>query len=114
MQPLDVYVKQDIYEWFFQGKDYELRAPHGRFSPDQVVEGRPCIVHKGNSGTSSQGTVGNVIIGGLDEILGQVDFRRIAPLIQNEQSFRSAVQQLMGYQREYIAFEINLDDVSRE
>jgi len=106
MEALDINLKPQIYDWYSAGKQYELRAARGKFSPEAVVQDRPVILHKGNTGVSSNGRIGNVVLGTLDEILEVVSPQSIAPPITSKQELKQGAVQTMGVHDQYVAFEI--------
>ena len=108
MQPIDIYLKQEFYDWLNLGKDYELRAPFGIYAPKNIQEEQPLIVHKGGSGIFSKGKIGKVIHADLDEILEEVSHKRFAPPIFSEAEFRTGVGLLLGSPDKYIAFQLIL------
>jgi len=109
MDPLRLYVQRQIYDWYNMGKDYEIRNPTGRFSPEKVFTGRDLILYKGNSGVFRNGQVGDVMVRPLDEILDTVTVDRIAPRMHSRTDLVKAVYSLLGPHDEYIAFEVKLE-----
>jgi hypothetical protein len=109
MTPLEIYLKQEMYDWYYAGKEYELRAPFGQFSPKNVIRGRRVILYRGQTGISRKGVIGEVLLGSLDVILDKVEPEKFAPSVSSEEELKRGAVQIMGNHQNYIAFQVILD-----
>jgi len=88
------------------GKKYEMRACRGRYSPKFVYTGREAELRKGYSGEGIFGKIGRVVIGALDSIFNEVEFKLVIPRANSRQEAAMVVEQFLGQEQRYIAFEI--------
>lgn len=112
MDPLYVQLKTDPFEWFEDGdKDTELRGYSDRFNMETVVPGRDVRLVRGYDPANGvlSGTIEHVsTYDSLNELLRNVDYRRINPEAETEEEFRASVDDLLGDYSRYIAFQVYL------
>lgn len=96
-----------VYGWYEElGKEWELRVIKQRYHLGTIYDGRSVQVMKGYTGTSFFGVVdGDPVVGSLDKILDEVDFRKIIPIAGTR---RDAIRIINGIidGEEYIACKI--------
>ena len=109
MEPLKIYFKRDIYDWYSYGKKWEMWPLNNKFSPINIFCGRDVILLKGRTGISRNGVIGEVKIGSLDKLLSQISYHKFAPHLDSEIEFRDLIKRLLKDSERYIAFEIKLD-----
>ena len=109
MDTLHVYLKREVYGWYNQGKTHELRVPVGEFAPEKIMTGKGVVLHRGNSGITQSGNVGEVITDSLDVILKTVDANKIAPPIKTSDELMPLVHKMLGVHDKYVCFEVILD-----
>ncbi|MFH1173946.1 MAG: hypothetical protein V1725_02330 [archaeon] len=95
------------FEAFTSGrKTYELRGYGRQYTEKNVYPGKEVELRKGYSGASLHGTIGEVVIGSLDDILEQVPYRAIMPDARTRSEVKENAQALLANNEKYIAFEI--------
>ena len=104
MRPLKIYLEEKFFDDYEHGKTHELREFGHFFNKKNIYEGQSLRLIKKNRSLYRNATVGEVIIGSLDEILEKVDYKAFSPNISSVQAFT----QVMGIRlprQPYIAFE---------
>jgi hypothetical protein len=116
-KPLFLAVTSKVYQWYDQGKEWELRQyglrDNGKKSPwneRTVQKDRQVHVVKGYSGhkngNSWLGTIAEEpIIGTLDHILNKVDYQKIVPVADSKENCVQIIRGITDCQQ-YIAFRI--------
>ncbi len=107
MDRLFVPLKTGPFEWFESGeKRFELRRYGRRWTDKHVYPGREVELRKGYSGKSIWGSIGKVIVGDLDKIFFEVDFKLINPTVPTVEDIIKRTLDLLGPSDKYIAFEV--------
>lgn len=104
-------LNQDPFDDFVKrGKKYELRRYEGRFCEKTIFLGRKVELSCGYGKKHRKwGEIGkHIVIGGLEEIFEQIDFKLIEPRLNSKEEAVEDVKKLLGESPEYIAFEVNL------
>ncbi|MEI6731130.1 MAG: hypothetical protein WCK90_00465 [archaeon] len=95
------------FEDFREGnKTYELRAKRRGYTRDYVYSGRKVELRKGYNGKSLWGKIGHVETGDLQRILRKIGYKKIIPRARSLKEALGNINELLGSQREYIAFEV--------
>lgn len=102
------------------GKQYEIRSYGRNFTEKHVREGRPVELRKGYSLRENVpqaewqlwGTLGNVIVGSLEDIFDQVDdYKVIEPRSDSVEKAIAENRDLLGNHPKYIAFQVLLNSM---
>ncbi len=100
----------EAYEDFKDyGKRYEIRAYRRQYNPEQLVDGRIIELRKGYSGESLWGTIGDYVVGTLEELFTSLPLNDVEPRAKSIDDAVEENKELLGEHDFYIAFEIILD-----
>lgn len=88
------------------GKTFELRSYGRQYTEKHVYTGRRVEVRKGYSGESLWGVIGKVEIGGLEEILTKINYKKITPQAKTAEEAKNSINKVLGFKEKYIAFEV--------
>ncbi len=101
--------KEPFFDFKLYGKTYELRRLERQWTEKNVRTGRHATVSCGYSGARLEGTIGLVIIGSLNEIFREVDFKKIEPRAKTVREAINENLKTLGRAKRYIAFEVKFD-----
>ncbi|MBN1157039.1 hypothetical protein JXA85_05450 [Candidatus Woesearchaeota archaeon] len=117
--PLNIYLKEKAYEEYGHGKKWEIWQYGGQYTEANVYTGRPVIIHKAKSKQSLKREIGQVIVGSLDDIVGEkdvfengskiekADYHHFAPSIGSFHDLKIELKQLrFNLDGRFIAFEV--------
>lgn len=112
MGPKNLFVplNRGSFDDFSIGKTFEVRRAERQWNRRQIYTGRGVTVACGYSGPRLYGTIGKVILGDLDRIFKTVPFGKIEPRAKNRKEAKMENAKLIGATREYVAFEIILNE----
>ena len=100
-------VTHEIYAWFDEGKEYEVRAIKTRFNSRTVYRGRRVQIARGYSKISFAGTVTHVVCErSLKRIFLRIPFQKITPHARNRREALKIAHATCGRGRGYIAFKV--------
>jgi len=89
-----------------RGKEYELRKYGRNFTERNVYPGRRVLLRNGYSGKAELwGTVGRVVIGSLESIFREVDYKLIEPRAKTINEARGNPED----KEIYLAFQVLID-----
>ncbi|MFH1400920.1 MAG: hypothetical protein ABIH41_05345 [Nanoarchaeota archaeon] len=90
-----------------RGKRYEIRA-YGRngFHEANVYDGRPVELRRAWSRGSIFGTVGEVVVGSIDDIFDAIDYALIEPRVRTREEAVAENRTMLKNPEKYIAFEV--------
>ena len=94
---------------FKNGKQYEVRAYGRQFTEKNVYFGRDVELRKGYSGESIFGSIKEVLMGSLEEIFAQVDFKLIEPRLSSVEEAILENKNMLGEKDKYISFQVLLN-----
>lgn len=102
------------YNEFLRGtKRFEFRA-YGTngFREKYIFEGRRVEITRAWNRERTWGTIGQVVVGSVDDIFSEIDYKLIEPSANNvEEAIEKALESLRNKTGRYIAFEIILDSI---
>lgn len=98
------------YFWFTDcGREFELRVYNSRWSKGQIYTGRKVkILNRYNNKKNFIGTIGKVVIGSLENILKEIDFKKIVPIANYKEEAIKIINEIFSVEKKkkYIAFEV--------
>ncbi len=107
MDRLFVPLNTEPFEDFkFYGKTYELRAYGRQYTEKYVYTNRKVELRKGYSGESQWGIIGKVVTGKIENILDQINFKKIEPRANTKKEAKENIEKILGVKEKYIAFEV--------
>lgn len=100
---------EPFLDFKLRGKQYEVRACGSRqYTERNVYPGKKVEFRKGYSGESLHGSISDVIVGTLDDIFSQVDYRLVEPRSESREDAAKEVMSYFKQPEKYIAFRVTL------
>ncbi|MDD5192957.1 MAG: hypothetical protein PHF67_00045 [Candidatus Nanoarchaeia archaeon] len=90
-------------------KRYEIRSYGKGFNEKYVYTDRDVELRNAWNRGSLFGTIGEVVIGSLDNILDKVDYRLILSESNSREDAKRTITEILGTCDKYVAFEVILD-----
>lgn len=101
---------EPFMDFAMRGKGYEIRGYGRGFTKHYVYTGRRVELRWAWSRGSLWGTIGEVVVGTLDEILDKIDYKQIEPrAVSREEAVSEINKTLKNKPEKYIAFQVILD-----
>ncbi|MEK9179979.1 MAG: hypothetical protein AAB897_01025 [Patescibacteria group bacterium] len=109
--PVFVPLATESFEDFrSRGKRWEVRRAERQWNRGQLRTGRKTTLSCGYSGPRLYGKIGRVVFGSLQTIFRLIPFEQIEPCAKNKQEAIKENLELLGPVKEYVAFEVILEN----
>lgn len=107
---LFVPLNSEAYNWFKQGKKWEVRKYQGQYTTNNVIEGKRVELRKGYNGESIWGVINEVkVLNNIQDLFQQINFNEIFPTLEKKSEAIYLAQNYID-DKKIIAFKVNLTD----
>ena len=100
-------VTKEIFQWYFLGKEYELRASRKRFTSKTLKKGMIIKIGEGYSGKKFRAKlVDMVFASSIEKIFDAIPYRKINPVVGNRREAIKIAKQTCGKGKMHVAMKL--------